>query len=497
MERKKTGNARRKQETYADGPWTKWPETDAGTRAEKFISTYCRAPKGYGYGQPLKLAPFQIEWLHKILAPGVTSAVDEMPRGQGKSTFHAGLATWALFDPMEGGAPQVPIIATRVQQAVRSVYSVATAMIEAEDELFNRSLIFTSVSEPKVNCAQTGGTMFPMANNVDGLQGLDPSVAIVDEIGFQSIESWNSVILASGKRPRSLVVGVGTPGLDRDNALWHLRSAWAAGKPTPGFVFREHAAPEGCDHTDERNWYIANPALAAGYQNIDALRTALAITPEAHFRIFHLGQWVDGTDAWLGQDGRRVWEALAAPCKLRLGADTWIGLDVGLKQDSTALVLLQRREEEGPHKGKLHAVCKLWFPTDDETVDLSSIMKFIREADRLYKLKEVAYDPRLFELPAQMLAEEGIPMVETPQSLDRMTPAFGELLAVIKRGELTHDGDPAFATQILNGVPKFNERGFTLMKARSRGKIDAAYALAMAYDRAKHRVKQQSPLVAL
>ena len=38
-----------------------------------------------------------------------------------------------------------------------------------------------------------------------------------------------------------------------------------------------------------------------------ALETDLRLMPEARFRIFRLGQWVEGYELWLGQDGRAVW----------------------------------------------------------------------------------------------------------------------------------------------------------------------------------------------
>jgi phage terminase large subunit-like protein len=95
------------------------------------------------------------------------------------------------------------------------------------------------------------------------------------------------------------------------------------------------------------------------------------------------------------------------------------------------------------------------------------------------------------------LADEGIAMVEMPQSLERMVPAFGDLFEAIQRRELSHDGDPQYAQQILNGVPRLNERGFTLAKRKSRGKIDAAYALAMVFARASVKQKVRPPLMVL
>lgn len=489
----KSGNAAKSQARYDDGPWLSWPERDRAERAIRFIETYCRAPKGYGYGKPLKLAEFQKAWLREILSDDVSAAILTVPRGQGKSTLLAALAVWATFDESSSGQPQVPVVATTVGQAMKSVYNVIIDMIRAEPELADRCIIYTGMANARIEVHSTGGTCFPIANKVDTLQGLDPSLAIMDEIGFQPLESWNSLLLASAKRDNSLVVGIGTPGYDRENALWEMRSAWAAGRVIPGFIFQEYAAPEGCDHRDEDMWRIANPALAEGFMNIKALRTNMELTPEAHFRIFHLCQWVDGTDAWLGQDGRKVWEALADPAfKLALGAPTWVGLDVGIKRDSTAVVVGQRRDD-----GRLHYACRVFMPRADEAIDLTAIMQYLRDLDQQYELQEVAYDPRLFEVPAGMLLDEGLPMTEMPQSLERMTPAFGALFEVIKRGEITHDGTQAFTTQVLNGMPRYNERGFTLMKASSRGKIDAAYALAMCHDRAQHLPKPRRALIFL
>jgi phage terminase large subunit-like protein len=65
-----------------------------------------------------------------------------------------------------------------------------------------------------------------------------------------------------------------------------------------------------------------------------------------------------------------------------------------------------------------------------------------------------------------------------------MTVAIGSLYEAILGKQITHDGDQGFATQVLNGVTRINERGFTLQKSKSRGKIDAAIALALAFDQA-------------
>lgn len=478
------GNAAKKVVDDSPGPWKKWRIRTRHGRAIKFIETYCRPPKGKGHGKPLKLGTFQKEFIEEALADGVDAAILQTPVGNGKSSGGGALATWAVFDDDETGAPQVPILATTIGQAIRSCYGVAVAMIRAEPELERRCLIYTGIATPRVSVAFNGGELFPISNDADGLQGLDPSLAIVDEIGFQPMESWDAIQLRQGKRDRSLIVGLGTPGLDRTNALFHLRKLVHEGAILPGLVFREFAAPEGCASDDRAAWRKANPAIGAGFLQMGAIENAYARTLEGPFRVFRLGQWVDGVDSWLGSNGRALWEGLKDPFLPVPGAPTWVGVDVGIKRDSTALVAIQKRPD-----GKWHAWCRLWVPTAEEPVDVTDVMGQLRELAKLYRLEAVSFDPRLFDVPATMLADEGLPMVEVPQSVERMTGICGTLLEVIRRGEMRHDGDEAFTTHVLNAVPRLNERGFTLQKSKARGRIDGVIALALALDRAQHAAK--------
>jgi phage terminase large subunit-like protein len=186
-----------------------------------------------------------------------------------------------------------------------------------------------------------------------------------------------------------------------------------------------------------------------------------------------------------------VWDALYEPQEPLLEAPAWIGVDVGLKRDSTAVVMVQRRPD-----GKLHAWCRLWIPLKDEPVDVTDVMGHLRELAVKYRVEAISYDPRFFDVPAKMLADEGLNLIEVPQSVERMTAVCGSLLEIIKRGELRHNGDEAFSTHVLNAVARINERGFTLQKSKSRGRIDAVIALGLAVDRALHPTTEQEPMVA-
>jgi len=476
------GNAAKRVLDISPGPWKTdpaWTRLSRANRAIRFIETYCAAPKGEGFGLPLKLAPFQKRFIRAALADKVDIGILATPRGNGKSSLGGALAVWAVFDDDSTGAPQVPIVAMTLGMAEKSCYGVAVSMIKHHPDLDRRAIVYTGVGTSRVSVPFNGGLLFPISNDTDGLQGLDPSFALVDEIGFQPVESWDSLRMGAGKRSRSTIIGVGTPGFDHDNALYHIRKARADGAKLPGFVFTEYAAPEGCRVDDRRAWRKANPAIAAGFLRQSALETDVGLTIEPHFRLFRLGQWVEGVTSWLGPNGRAIWDALRAPYPFVEGAPTWVGVDVGIKRDSTAVVAVQRDPA-----GELHAIARFWIPTEENPVDVTDVMQHLRELATAYDVQAISFDPRFMDVPAKMLGDEGLPMVEIPQSPERMTGVLGSLLELVKRGELHHDGDEILAAHVLNGIARFNDRGFVLVKSKATRRIDGAIALSLAVDRA-------------
>src|SRR5262245_21180188 len=137
---RRLGNASKRLQDTSPGPWVTWRTKSRAARAIRFIETYCSPPKGYGDGKPLKLAGYQKDWLEEAYGDGVSSAAASVPRGNGKSTFLGAVATHATFDADESGAPQVPVVATTLQQAHRATYGVAVAMVKSHPELDQRAI---------------------------------------------------------------------------------------------------------------------------------------------------------------------------------------------------------------------------------------------------------------------------------------------------------------------------------------------------------------------
>ena len=136
-----------------------------------------------------------------------------------------------------------------------------------------------------------------------------------------------------GKLRGGLGFGRWKRGWDEWECCVHRRGGVGHGAVPAGFRLTEDAADEGCDVTDKAQWRKANPALDEGYMNEGALDMAVAMSPESHFRIFRLGQWHEGTECWLGDDGKKVWDELEQPFTMVDGEPVWVGVDVALKHD--------------------------------------------------------------------------------------------------------------------------------------------------------------------
>jgi phage terminase large subunit-like protein len=140
---------------------------------------------------------------------------------------------------------------------------------------------------------------------------------------------------------------------------------------------------------------------------------------------------------------------------------SYVGIDMALKNDSIGVVLVQLDPA-----GVAQVLPKVWAPTPGRNLDVAAVEGYLRELHRSYRVAEFVYDPAYFERSAQALADEGLPMVEHPQSRSRMVPACSLAFEQIAAGRVRHDGQP------------------TLSKGRSRRKIDACIALVMALTRA-------------
>jgi len=238
-------------------------------------------------------------------------------------------------------------------------------------------------------------------------------------------------------------------------------------------------APEGCGVFDSDAWDIANPNLMLGLMDVEDMEVAAKQTGECRFRRYRLNQWVRSQESWLPAG---VWDMGNEPARvLNLDLPVWVGIDMALKHDSIAVVIAQPQPD-----GKIVTRAQVWMP-DSGRLEVASIEVYLRDIHKRYDVVEFAYDPAYFQRSAEILSDDGLPMVEFPQSRQRMVPACGNAYELIMGGNVLHDGSPVFTDQVLSAAQRMTDDGWRLSKGKSRRKIDAAIALVIALDRATMR----------
>jgi len=125
-------------------------------------------------------------------------------------------------------------------------------------------------------------------------------------------------------------------------------------------------------------------------------------------------------------------------------------------------------------------------------VDVAEVEQHLRGIAASYQVQEFAYDPSFFQRSAEALADDGLPMVEFPQSAQRMVPACGNAYELIVAGRVAHDGSPTLSDHVLSAAQRMTEQGWRLSKGKSKRKIDACIALVLALDRATKRQRSEA-----
>ena len=397
-----------------------------------------------------------------------------LPRGQGKTSLTAVLALYELLAGAEGA--QVVVVATDERQAGLT-FRIAVRMVELHPELEQRVQLY----HDHMTVPGRGASFHVLPAVPKRLEGLDYTLALVDEAGRVEEEVFEVVSLATGKQRSSVVLAIGTPGPELEQTVLGRLRTYALDHPAdPLVVWREHSAAGFEDHpVDCRHcWELSNPALN-DFLAEDGLRACLPPKMrEASFRRARLCQLTDQLeDAWLPPS---AWAACAdATRSIPDGAEVVLSFDGSFNGDTTVLTVAT--VDQRSHVD----LVELW-EADGRQVPIVDVEQAIRQACRRWRVLEIAADPFRWARSLQLLEGEGLPVMEYPQSPGRMTPATARFYEAVVNGALTHSGDSRLARHVGNAVLREDARGARLAKERrdSPRKIDAAVAAVMAHDRA-------------
>lgn len=466
----------------------------------------------------IELEPWQIfiaasvfGWIRKDThARRFRKAYNEVPRGNGKSTFSAVIGLYCLAADNELGA-QVFSVATTREQA-RIVFDEAQSMAEASAG-FRRKLR-VRVDAHAIVRVDTRSKFKALSADSGTLDGLNTHLAIVDEIHAHKTRDLYDVIETStAKRLQSLIWIITTAGSDQAGVAYELRTYLT--KILDG-VFRDdsffgvvYTIDEGDDWKDPQCWVKANPNWDVsvmpdvfGQLALKATRTPSAVNA---FKTKHLNVWTNADVSWMDMEAWRRGVNRELTEDDFAGERCWGGIDLASKVDIAPLVKIFRRTIDG----ETHYYCfmKAWLPevaieassnsqyqgwaaskllsvTPGNVIDYAEIEEELDTWPGRFEVAGVAYDPFQATQFAVRMVAKGFPMIEVRATVQNFSEPMKALDALVRSGRFHHDGNPVLEWMVSNVVCHTDKKeNIYPNKQTAQNKIDGVVAIIMALSR--------------
>lgn len=429
------------------------------------------------------------------------------------TTLAAAIGLYLLMCDGEAGA-EIYAAATKRDQA-KLVFEDAKALIAKSPELAEHVERYRY----SITIHETRSKFEPLGADSDTLDGLNPFVAICDEIhAWKSRDLWDVLETGMGAREQPLMFAITTAGSFEDSIYNTLRVSAESMLEAVGhrggmkddgtFAFIACLDPED-DWLDHTKYEKANPNLGVSVQ-LDELKETVkrAKNQPASINVTkrnRLGIRTNALNAWLRLD---LWDKSGEPYDYDSlgGLPCWGGLDLSSTQDLAAFVLvfpIGGTTEKPIYRTRVWCWCPNeaddksaeemrirlhpWEETghieftNGSSVDIATIEATIKAAKTKYDIRSICFDPWQCESTAQRLAEDGLAMVKFPQNCATYNePARAFERAVID-GRFQHGGNPLLRWMAGNCVIAENGAGFIMpSKRKSRDKVDAIVAAVMA-----------------
>ena len=154
----------------------------------------------------------------------------------------------------------------------------------------------------------------------------------------------------------------------------------------------------------------------------------------------------------------------------------FLGVDVGIKHDSSAVVGIYWNGETlclGCHR--------IWKPSKSEPLDLEhTVEEYLREMYSRFRVGSIRVDPYQMHRSMSILKSARLPINEFPQTSGNTTRMGQTLFDLLKGRNIRLYPAPELRQQALSTVAIENQRGWRVAKEKTSKHIDAIVALAMA-----------------
>ncbi len=516
---------RKAAEAWQDDATAHAWEAEGLTRAGRVIAFLesLQVTKGFGAGEPLRLLPFQREWIEAVYQDGddgqraVRTALLSVARGNGKSVTVAGLALAHLIGPESEPRGECYSAAATKEQA-SLIFAEMEAFIMAAPWMAAR--LNVKRFHKMIEDLETGSIYRALASDGPAAHGLAASFVACDELAqWKRRELFDVLRTSMGKRAAPLLVAIGTQSPKPDNIMSELvdyAGRVASGEvDDPAFHGALYAIPDDLDAYDPANWHLANPALGVfrseAEMRSEADRARRMPTFEPAFMNLYCNRRVDSEPKAINP---AEWAAVGGAVDLDklAGRPCYAGLDLGSTRDLCALVLyfpdddgavlpffwcpkdnLAEREEVDRVPYRTWSRQGFIEATPGKAVDKRAIAHRLAQITASYDVQGVAYDRWGFADLQKILDGEGVqlPLVEWGQGFASMGPAIDAFETAMLSGNMRHAMHPVLRWNASNAVFETDPAGNRKpAKNRSIDRIDGLVALIMSCGlAARHNAK--------
>lgn len=310
-------------------------------KAIQFLQSL-RIPEGPSAGKPLKLAPFQKQFVNGALDEAVNVAVLSIGRGNAKTALSSGIALGALLGEWDKQPRREILIAARTRDQAKIAWDFVAGFARSLPEEVQAQLIYRRSPRLEIEFEGDGGGHVLRALAADGKSALGsaPTLVLMDERGHWPLDRGNdlehALLSGLGKRGgRALIIS--TSAADDT----HPFSRWID-DPQPGVYIQEHRPAPGLPADDRDSLLLANPGamhgIGSGIEWLEAeARRSIARGGSAltAFRLYNRNERVSGEtrDLLLTVDEWLACEASALPER---DGQLIIGIDLGGSASMTA-----------------------------------------------------------------------------------------------------------------------------------------------------------------
>lgn len=458
-------------------------------------------------------------WKRSDGSRGYVEVLLEVARKQGKSTLLAGVGNYVLFSDKTG--PEIYSVATKRDQA-KLVWAIASAQIRLAG-LPDARLLQNRIV---VDNDGVDGTFEPVSREADTLDGLNPSMIIVDEASqIKDRRVYEVMETATGARPDALTVSITTASNDdqthyartRHQAVQRLEKPSAEAARESGVFSLFYGLDAGDNWRDPATWIKANPNLGVSVREEYLARQVKRADadPEKRAAILtkHFNSWGESTEQWIAAKEIKV----CAVDDLERTGKFYLAVDLANTLDLCALGALWVQSD-----GVMEFEHWTWAPEAslpkltpksraayDRAVRLSGELELVSEPAvdysriqaRIDELQEAHGKPELIGVDGwnatfftQSLTEKGYNVLEVGQSMRKLSSPAKSVRAAIAAGKFRHLGGPFLAWQFANAMKYEDPNGnIKIRKGTDKSrKVDSISALITAAACAEGQVRPEN-----